>query len=104
MAQSVKRSLRSFTNMGGTCVVASHPANAFHNQHKLFAEQAGFPIASLQELHQRSGGNIYLRERKVGAIFRQFATRNLSDVDITDSQVYDAIVSGRLPVVNGPLT
>lgn len=84
-------------------VVISHPNNAFHSRHKLFAEQIGYQVASLQDLATDSEGDVILNGQRVGVMFRQFNTRNLVDPNITDPKVLKAMQNGKVTLDNGPL-
>lgn len=104
MTPRLKEVLQTRIGEGSIGVVVSHPLNAFHNHHKLFSEQSGFPIVTLQDLHTNEDGDVTFGSQKVDMMFRQFATRNLFQPQVTDPAVLEAIKQGKVNLVNGPLS
>lgn len=101
---SLKSILETRIDDGSIGVVVSHPKNAFHNHHELFAEQSGYELVTLQDLHTNDIGDVVYDGQRVGMIFRQFANRNLFQPEITDPLVLEAVMQGRVNVVNSPLS
>lgn len=89
---------------GGEVVIVSHPLNGFYSHHCLLAKQTGYPIAALQDLRvEGQSGNVILEGRKVDVIFRMFSMGTFLNPGVTDRKIVDAVTSGRLKMVNGPL-
>ncbi len=104
MSPFIRESLDDLYGKADTAVI-SHPSNPFFEYHRAFAEQCGYIHAALQDLVYTKGSDHVLADGKpVKRIVKQFNTVRLLDPEVTSPEVLDAIVKGKLDIVNGPLS
>lgn len=99
LAEAIERILPKETRP----LIISHPNNAFHTNHQLFAKQIGCSVATLQDLKVDDSGQVIFNDEKIGLLFKQFSTNNLFNPDICSEKLLSAIRNGKVILANSPI-